>query len=55
MALAISMLKNIFMLHSKMKHMALAIGVLKNILPTHAKMQDYHLKLFQCATLNITM
>ena len=42
MPLAISMLKNIFLLHTKMKHMTLAICVLKNIFPLHAKPQDYH-------------
>ena len=33
MTLAISMLKNILLLHTKMKHMTLAIGILKNTFP----------------------
>ena len=38
-ALAIGMLNNIFLLHTKCKHMTLAISTLKNILPLHTKFQ----------------
>ena len=40
---AISMLKNIFLLHTKFKHMTLVISTLKRIFPLHTKTQDYHL------------
>ena len=43
MTLAINMLKNIFILHTKFKHMTLAISTLKQIFPLHTKTQDYHL------------
>ena len=44
MTLAISMLKNIFILHIKCKYMTHVISMLKNIFPLHVKMQYYHLK-----------
>jgi hypothetical protein len=40
----INMLKNIFLLHTKIKHMTLAISTLKNLLALHTKTQDYHHK-----------
>ena len=45
MKLVISMLENIFVLHTKIyKHMTFVIGMLKNIFPLHTNTQEYHLK-----------
>jgi hypothetical protein len=40
----ISMLKSIFLLHTKMGTQALVIIKLNSIFPLHAKLQDSHLK-----------
>ena len=44
MTLGISMLKNIFLLHTKCEHITLAICILNNIFPLHTKMQNCRLK-----------
>ena len=42
------MLKNIFLLHTKCKHMTLAIAMLNNTFPLHIELQNYHLKYPMC-------
>jgi hypothetical protein len=44
MAVGISMLKNIFLLHTKCKH----IAMLNNTFPLHIELQSYHLKYPMC-------
>ena len=43
MTLVISMLNNIFLLHTKMKHVTLCHLYLQTNLTLHAKSQNYHL------------